>query len=79
MIAVQLLEYERSVIKKTPMFLQLNQFDKALITAIEYGDINIINKVIADILSKRGKNDEWLQKFLTQNPIAKEKFVNYAK
>ena len=48
-------------------------------TAIDYGDINIINKVIEDILVKRGKNDGWLQKFLTEYPIAKEKFVNYAK
>jgi len=51
------LDYEKSVIKKTPFLLQLEQYEKALGTAIEYGDLNIINKVIAEILVKRGKND----------------------
>jgi len=48
-------------------------------TAIEYGDINIINKVIHDILSKRGKNDGWLKDFFGKVPGSWEKFIYYAK
>lgn len=30
-------------------------------------------------MEKRGKNDQWLQEFITKNPNAKEKFLHFAK
>ena len=59
--------------------MSLNEFEKALSTAIMEGDINIINKVIKEILIKRGKNNEWLAEFLRKVPLAREKFFNYAR
>jgi len=63
-IAIQLVNYEKSVIKKIPYLLNLNQFEVALEISIANGDTDIVNKVISKILEKYGNDDEYMKNFL---------------
>ena len=55
-IADFLISNEKSIVKKIPFLLEVRQYEKALVFAMEGGDPNIINKVIAEILKKRDIN-----------------------
>jgi hypothetical protein len=48
-----LIQNEKSIVKKIPFLLEVKQYDRALIFAMEGGDPNIINKVLSEILKKR--------------------------
>ena len=78
-IAIQLVNYEQSVIKKIPYLLSLDQFDAALEISVINGDMNIVHKVISKILEKHGQNEEWLKAFLDRMRFAHRKFITYAK
>lgn len=68
-IAIQLVNYENSVIKKIPYLLSLNQFEVALEISIANGDMNIVHKVISKILEKHGKDDQYMKEFLEKMKI----------
>ena len=74
-IAIQLVNYEQSVIKKIPYLLSLDQFDAALEISVINGDMNIVHKVISKILEKHGQNEEWLKAFLDRMRFAHRKFM----
>ena len=78
-IAIQLVNYENSVIKKIPYLLSLNQFEVALEISIANGDMNIVHKVISKILEKHGNDNAWLKNFLEKMKISHRKFIIYAK
>mmetsp|Transcript_22396 Transcript_22396/g.22179 ORF Transcript_22396/g.22179 Transcript_22396/m.22179 type:complete len:564 (+) Transcript_22396:959-2650(+) len=77
--AIQLVNYEKSVIKKIPYLLELNQFEVALEISISNGDMDIVNKVISKILEKHGNDDEFMRDFLERMKISHRKFISYAK
>jgi len=76
-IAIELVNMEKSVIKKIPYLLSLNQFEVAL--EISIINVNIINKVISKILQKHGEDDEWMKLFLDKMKFSHRKFISYAK
>jgi hypothetical protein len=78
-IAIQLVNYENSVIKKIPYLLSLNQFEVALEISIGNGDMSIVYKVISKILEKHGGDDEWMKLFMDKMKFAHKKFISYAK
>jgi len=78
-IAIQLVNYEKSVIKKIPYLLSLNQFEVALEISIANGDMDIVNKVISKILEQYGKDDEYMKIFLEKMKFSHKKFITYAK
>lgn len=78
-IAIHLVNCERSVIKKIPYLLSLNQFEVALEISIGYGDMNIVHKVISKILERNGKDEIWLKDFLDRMRFTHTKFITYAK
>lgn len=43
---------EKSIVKKIPFLLEAEQYEEALIFAMEGGDPNIINKVFTEIIKK---------------------------
>jgi hypothetical protein len=48
-----LISNEKSIVKKIPFLLEVEQYDKALVFAMDGGDPNIINKVLSEIFKKR--------------------------
>lgn len=78
-IAIRLVNYEKSVIKKIPYLLDLNQFEIALEISIANGDSDIINKVISKILQKHGEDEEYMKNFLEKMKFSHRKFITYAK
>lgn len=48
-----LIMYERQIVKKIPFLLEVKQYDKAFVIAVDGGDPNNINKVIQEILKSK--------------------------
>ena len=49
-----LIRYEKQIVKKIPFMLEVEQYMQALLIATESGDPNNINKVLSEILKKKG-------------------------
>jgi len=49
-----LIRYEKQIVKKIPFMLEVEQYMQALFIATESGDPNNINKVLSEILKKKG-------------------------
>ena len=52
-IADFLIGNEKSIVKKIPFLLEVEQYEKALMFAMDGGDPNIINKVLSEIFKKK--------------------------
>ena len=85
-IADFLINFEKSIVKKIPFLLEVKQFEKALVFAIEGGDPNIINKVISEILKQgpesqkqNGENRGLAIQMLSNVPDGLRHLRNYAR
>lgn len=84
-IADFLIGFEKSIVKKIPFLLEVKQFEKALVFALEGGDPNIINKVLSEILKSKGgaqtgpSSSQVAIQMLSNTPDGIRHLRNYAK